>query len=136
MDIDGVLTDLAAALTAIPGLRAVPYAADVIVPPAVVLMPPEITFDMTFGRGLDRYDIVAHLFAARSTDKTGQSALNGFLAGSGPSSVKAALIAVRRGSTEWRDLHVPRAHGYGQYEVANQSYWGALIDVQVFGQGA
>ena len=79
-------------LKTIPGLRVYDYAADnIAVPAAVVGMPETVEYDQTFARGSDRVVIPVHLLVAKVSDRASRDALSTYLAGSGASSVKAAL---------------------------------------------
>ena len=88
-----VRAGLATALETITGLRCFDYVPDSLSPPAAVIEPLEVTFDEAMGRGLDLYQAFILVIVGRMVDRSSSERLDAYLAGSGASSVKAAIEA-------------------------------------------
>lgn len=92
MNLGVVMDELAARLETIPGLRVYPHPVKSVVPPAAVIAYPDsITFDETYGRGMDRIDLVVWLVVADNVDRATREQIVPYVAGSGPRSIKAVL---------------------------------------------
>lgn len=90
-----VKAGLATALETIAGLRCFDYVPDGLAPPAAVIEPLEVTFDESMNRGLDLYQAFVLVVVGRMVDRSSSDRLDAYLAGSGASSVKAAIEADR-----------------------------------------
>ena len=88
---NGVRAGLGTALDTITGLRAFDYVTDSLSPPAAVVEPLEIDYDEAMRRGLDVYRAYILVIVGRMSDRSSQDRLDAYVAGSGASSVKAAL---------------------------------------------
>lgn len=88
---NGVRAGLGTALDTITGLRAFDYVPDSLSPPAAVVEPLEIDYDEAMRRGLDVYRAYILVIVGRMSDRSSQDRLDAYVAGSGSSSVKAAL---------------------------------------------
>lgn len=88
---NGVRTGLGVALDTITGLRTFDYVPDSLSPPAAVVEPVDIDYDEAMNRGLDTYRAFILVIVGRMSDRSSQDRLDAYLAGSGASSVKAAL---------------------------------------------
>lgn len=144
MDIALVRRELAvAAATAVssPKLTGLSYVPDAIPAPCIYSDDIEIEFDQTFGRGMDRLTVTMRLLCSRADDRAGQKLLDGYLAGSGPASIKAALESARGEPGESAlngacdDFRVERVAGYRYYEHGNTKYIGAEFTIRVIGPG-
>lgn len=135
MDIALVRQGLADNANAIEDLRCFGYIPDSVAPPAFFVGEVEITFDRTFGRGLDELSIRCRLLVSAADDRAGQKALDRYLAGSGDWSVKEALESERTLDGQCDDLHVMRVIGYGKYDLNDVPYLGAEFLVRVIGEG-
>ena len=135
MDINEVFAGIAARADTIAGLRGLQYMPDAVTPPMFAPMDVEGEFDKTFGRGMDELSVRCLLLISRATDKQGQAKLNAYLSGSGAKSIKAALFADRTLGGSCDDSHVVRFTGYGQFEHAGITYYGAEFFVRVIGEG-
>ena len=91
----GVRTGLGTALDTITGLRVFDYVPDSLSPPAAVVEPLEVDYDEAMQRGLDFYRAFILVIVGRMSDRSSQDRLDAYVAGSGASSVKAALEANR-----------------------------------------
>lgn len=137
MDVDLVFQGLAARAATITGLRTAEYAPDAITVPMFFPVDVNIDFDKTFQRGMDDWTIKCRLLVSGASDRAGQKELKGYLKGSGPKSIKAALEALPRslgGACD--DLHVTGVSGYGRYEHNGNHFYGAEFSVRVIGDGS
>lgn len=106
-----------------------------VVPAAIVLAGP-ITFDDTMSRGSDILSFDILLLVQKATDSLGQEHLDPYLAGSGSSSIKAAVEgdATLGGEADW--TVVTGVSQYGDLEYANVQYLGARFTVEVNTDGS
>lgn len=80
-------------LATITGLRCYDLIPDTINVPAAIVGQLEIVWDETMQRGLDAATFDVLIVASRMSDRSAQDKLDGFLAGTGASSVKTVLEA-------------------------------------------
>ena len=132
MDLADVMTELGTALEAIDGLRVFDYLADRVTPPAAVLAWPDIAYDVVLRRGGDQMTFPVYVVVARSDARTARDNLAPYLAGSGGSSVKAALEG---GSYTACDLARVRTARVEPVVIADTPYLAAVFDVEVTGTG-
>jgi len=90
---NGVRAGLGTALDTITGLRVFDYVPDSLSPPAAVVEPLEVDYDEAMRRGLDFYRAFILIIVGRMSDRSSQDRLDAYVAGSGASSLKAALEA-------------------------------------------
>ncbi len=133
--VSAIRAALATNLGTISGLRIVANEPDRLNPPAAAVGLTSLTFDQTFGRGLDVFELVVRLYASRADDRAGQDRLDAFLAGSGALSVKAALEADKSLAGIAQSLHVTAVENYGVYDVGGTGYYGAEFSVTVWTRG-
>lgn len=94
MNLSNVMDQIAIQLDTIAGLHVYAYPADSITPPAAIVGYPEtITYDVTFGRGVDQIDLPVFVLVERTPDRTARATLAPYLDGSGAESFKAVLKA-------------------------------------------
>jgi hypothetical protein len=134
---------LATAAGGIASLNATPYVPDSVDVPCFYLADDvTIEFDHAMGRGLDLITLTGVILANTAMARDGQSKLDSYLAGSGSSSIKATLNAIRpvTGSTTLTavasDLRVIAVRSYRRYEHAGIEYYGAEFEINVWGAGA
>lgn len=106
---------LKSALQTISGLRAYDLIPDTVVPPAAVVGQLDFTFDIDNARGLDQAQVDVLVIVQRFSERSGQDKLDAFLAGSGASSIKAALESDRTLSGAVNTLRVTGAEA-GTYD--------------------
>ncbi|WP_257895018.1 hypothetical protein [Streptomyces anulatus] len=100
-----------------------------------------VDYDKAMGRGLDVVELTCRVLVSRADDRSGQRILDSLLAGSGPSSLKAAIEAARGAPGGYalgglaHDLHVMRMQGYRWYEHNGTDYVGADLIVKIIGEG-
>lgn len=119
--VTGIRQDIQARLDTVPSLtgRTYAYMVDSVNPPcAMVLWPDTLEYDATFQRGLDNYVFVIRLLVNRTAERSGQEALDAYIAGSGPQSVK---VAVEAGNaplpSTGQPVRVSKMRGYGAYTL-------------------
>lgn len=142
MDVGAIRAALADAVRdAVPGLNCFGYLPDSVPEPCFYTGEVEITYDQVFQRGMDELLITCRVLTSRADDRSGQAALDSYLAGSGDLSVKAAIEAARGAPGEAAlgglcdDLHVRSVQGYRMYQVGEVYYYGAELVVRVIGEG-
>lgn len=91
MNIDTVMTEVATRLDTIAGLRVFDHPVDEVQPPTAIVSLPQISFDQTYGRGSDRYNMPVILVVGKVENRASRNNLAPYVAGSGPKSVKAVL---------------------------------------------
>lgn len=138
MDVQAIHDAVAAKVQPLPGvLQALASPAGSINPPT--WMPYDLTMDysQTF-RTAARAGMVANtftyaMFVSQGFTEMGATALNGYLAPDGPSSVKAALEADKKLGGVVLGLVLLHTRGaYRLYEIGNNNYLGVLFDVQIW----
>lgn len=142
MDVGAVKKALAAAVrSAVPSLNCFGYLPDSIPEPAFCVGEVEITYDQAFARGLDELLVTCLLLVSRADDRSGQAALDRYLSGSGPHSLKRAIEAARGAPGEAAlggladDLHLQRVQAYRTYTTGETTYYGAEMVVRIIGEG-
>lgn len=133
-DIRTGLKNRLATITTIHALEKVPGVVGQL--PTAFPMPGTIEFDETMNRGVDSYSFRVRLLVSRTTDNLAQEHLDPYLAGSGSSSVKAAIEGdgTLGGAADW--TRVSRVTRYGDIDHNGISYLGADFDVEVSPDGA
>lgn len=140
MDINAVKTGLATqAGTVTPALNAFGFVPDSIIPPCFFTGEVDIEYDKAFNRGLDELMVTCYILVGYSFSEPAQKLLDGYLKGSGPSSLKAAIegtpgIPQTLGGA-CDDLHVVRVQAYRPYQLGGSDYVGAELIVRVIGSG-
>lgn len=135
MDIAAIRAALAAAVSAISGMQTWPDIPGAITAPAFAAGEVTIEYDKAFrggGGGLVELVVKGRLYAAAADVAGGQKTLDGYLATTGPLSVKAAIEADLTLGGTTRTLHVERVHSYALYTVGGIDYYGAQYDVRVW----
>lgn len=91
MNVDAVMTEVADRLKTITGLRVFDHPVDTVNPPTAIVSLPEITFDLTYGRGTDRYELPVVLAIGKIVDRAARANVAPYVAGDGAKSFKAKL---------------------------------------------
>lgn len=92
LDLNAVMDAIGARLVGVTGLRVYDYAADLASPPAaIVSLPRTVEYDVVAGRGADRIVIPITVLVGRVSDRAARDQLGAYLAGTGASSIKAAI---------------------------------------------
>lgn len=133
MDVESVMEELAGRLDSIPDLRVYAWPPGSVTPPAAVVgYPADYSYDQTYQRGQDQMTIPVVVVVGRTTERTSRTALTGYVAGTGPRSVKGRLDG--RGYAALDLAHVATVE-FDVYEVGGVSYLAAIFDVTVVGPG-
>ncbi|WP_240800708.1 hypothetical protein [Streptomyces sp. ICN441] len=100
-----------------------------------------VEFDKGMRRSYDDVELTCRVLVGKGDDVAAQRILDALLAGSGPSSLKAAIEAARGAPGEAAlggacdDLHIKRIQGYRWYDHAGASYVGADLVIRIIGEG-
>lgn len=126
---DGLKTNL----ETISGLTAYEYVPDWIEPPIALVAPiNSLNYDSTMARGADTYEIPVIVYISRVDAQLSQDAVDGYLASSGATSVKAAIESDTTLGGAAMSVRVVSATDYGEYEVTQgTSFLGVTFNVEV-----
>lgn len=131
-NLSAIRDGIKARLVTISGLRASDLLADAINPPEAVVGGPElINFDVTYGRGADRFTLPVRVYASRASERAGQDKLDSYLMTSGATSIKAAIEGDKTLGGTVHSVRVTLARGYGAYTIGDVTYLGAefVLDI-------
>lgn len=132
MNVAQVMTGIKTRLDTITGLRAFAYAPDNLAPPAAIIgLPTEYRFDLTYGRGSDSAIFPVTVVVGKVSDRASQVALAEYLDGSGAKSVKAAVEAAGVGGGA-DSVRVTGAE-IATVTVASVEYLAATFSLEVVG---
>lgn len=125
-------------LQTISGLNCYDVLPEIIEVPAAIVRPgdPFVIFDATMGRGSDDLVFTVTICVARVDEVAAQDALDAYLAGSGASSVKAAIEGDGTLGGVAHFSRVLLATDYGPATVAGQTYLSVSFSVGVTVSGA
>lgn len=133
MRLADVMDALGAALDTIAGLRATPYYADSVTPPAaVVAWPDSYDYDQTMQRGSDSVSFPVVCVVGRADARTTRDQLSEYANGSGALSVKAAIEDYV--TDVWDSARVTKAE-FGSVSIAGTSYLSATFIVEIYAPG-
>ena len=126
---DGLKTNL----ETISGLTAYEYVPDWIEPPIALVAPiNSLNYDSTMARGADTYEIPVIVYISRIDAQTAQDEVDGYLASTGATSVKAAIESDPTLGGAAMSVRVISATDYGEYEVTQgTSFLGVTFNVEV-----
>jgi len=126
---DGLKTNL----ETISGLTAYEYVPDWIEPPIALVAPiNSLNYDSTMARGADTYEIPVIVYISRVDAQLSQDTVDGYLASSGATSVKAAIESDPTLGGAAMSVRVISATDYGEYEVTQgTSFLGVTFNVEV-----
>lgn len=133
MNLLTVITEIEAALDTITPLHVLVVGEKLAPPAAYVAWPGSIEFDKTYGRGSDAIELQAVLVVGRTVDRAIRKDLAAYCAGSGASSVKAAVDGYAY--TEADSVTVTGVE-FDVVENAGIDYIAALFSISVLGSGA
>lgn len=134
MDLAKVMDAVAAQLDTIPGLRVFAYPPDSLVPPAAVVSYPDtLTFDDTYGRGMDRLTLPVVVVVGRPSDRSTRDNLAVYCDGSGVASVKAVIEA-----GAYADFDTVRVASidFDAVTIGGTDYMAALFNLDIVGSGS
>lgn len=137
MNMEQVRRELAGRLGTIDGLRVTPYDARKIIPPAALFaVPDSYTYDDTYGRGADRFTQPVTVLVGRASESAARTALDEYVSGSGPRSIKAVLDDGPADPYETCDTVTVRSVEFGAIMVGAVTYLGATFTVDIYGSGS
>lgn len=129
---------LKANLQTISGLRVTEYIRGTIVTPAAVITPGDggrgrqaVNYDMTMGRGSDSFLYTIIVLVSLINERSSTDQLDAYLAGSGATSVKAAVESDETLGGAADFVRVTGVHNYGTIDYGGQTYMGAEFVVEV-----
>lgn len=114
----------------IDGLRCFGQVSDVTQLPAVVVMPARdaVDFNGAMGRGLDTYRFELYVLVQRGEITTAQSALDQYVTGSGPRSIRQVIYENDDLGIGVDDASVESVREYGgKFESARLTHVGAIV---------
>jgi len=127
-----IRNEIANNLGNITSLSAYSFVPDFVEPPtAIVSVMERVNYDSTMQRGADRYEIPVFLYVSRVDAQDSQETLDGYLASSGASSVKAQVESDQTLNGEAQSVRVVEARDYGVYTVNNIDYLGVEFLIEV-----
>ena len=119
-------------LANITSLSVYGFVPDFVEPPtAVVGVMDSIDYDTSLQRGADRYEIPVYLYVGRVDAQDSQETLDGYLASTGASSVKAQIESDVTLNSQAQSVRVTSASNYGVYNINNIDYLGVEFIVAV-----
>lgn len=127
-----VRANLKARLATITGLKTYDYIPDSVNVPGAVVGQLDLNFDATFNRGFDNATCTILLIVGRMSESAGQTKLDGYLASTGSTSVKAAIEADSTLSGAVQTLRVTSATA-GSVQVASIDYLAYRYNVELIG---
>lgn len=124
-------TGLATNLATISGLRTSAFVPDNPTPPIAVIVPNNVNFDSSFGRGMDEYTFKIVVIAARASERSAQNTLDAYCTATGASSIKAAAETDKTLGGKCFDLRVTDVTDYGPLAIGDTQYLAATFNVTV-----
>lgn len=119
-------------LATITGLRTSDFVPDDPKPPVAVVMPPTITYDKAFGRGLDEYEFIVTVIVGRQSERSAQRLLDSLCAPTGSGSIKTAMESDRTLAGNIQDLRVTEMRRITSIIINETTYLSAEFTVQVY----
>lgn len=134
MDLAKVMEEIGDQLDTIDGLRVYRWPPESISVPAVIVgYPDSITFDETYGRGMDRMALPVVLVVGKPSNRGARDKLGPYCDGSGDQSIKAVLESGTY--TSFDSIRVVSVE-FDQIIVGTSNYVAAMFEVDIAGQGA
>lgn len=130
--VTGIRTGLASTLGSIKGLRTAAYIPEDPKPPIAVVMAPNISYDLSFARGMDSYSFTVMVIVGRVSDRTAQATLDAFCNPVGAFSVKAAIHSDPTLGGACQNARVTEMTNYGSVAIGDVEYLSAEFTVQVY----
>ena len=132
-----IRTAIKTTLGSITNLRVFDTVDDMINVPAAVLIPSSINFTEAMARGTDRYDFDLIVVVSRADARSGQNQLDGFINGSGSSSIRQAIFQNSTLGQSDTSAVVTTMSDYGAtYAVNGVECIGARLGITVYTKGS
>lgn len=123
--IGDVMDAIGVSLALVPGLRVFDFPPDAAVPPfAFVDMPESIQYDLTYGRGSDRFTLKVYVGVGSQRDRVARDKLAAYAAGT---SIKAKIESTVLAGASMRVVSAE----FGRIELAGGTYPGVIFTVDV-----
>jgi hypothetical protein len=134
MDIGAVMDQVAARLATIADLRTYAYPRSAITPPAAVVSYPEtVTFDVTYGRGMDQLTLPIVLAVGKPTERATRDQAAAFADGAGAESIKQVLESGTY--TAFDDVRVSSVD-FDVVTIGGVAYLAAIFTAEIAGPGS
>lgn len=134
MNLKDVITEVAAQLDTIDGLRSLDFPPDHLSPPmALPEFPEEYSFDETYGRGMDRMILPWWIVVGKPSDRSTVERLGRYVDGSGANSVKQVVEA---GTYNAFDIVRVMSVEFEPIDDAGITYVGARFSLDIAGKGS
>jgi hypothetical protein len=119
-------------LQTISGLRVYEVIPEPITPPCAVVGQLDFTFDIDNARGLDQANVDIYVIVQRFSERAGQDKLDGYLAGTGATSIKAAIEGDRTLGGTCQTLRVIGAES-GTYDSQSVTFLSYRYRLTIWG---
>lgn len=119
-------------LQTIAGLRVYEVIPEPITPPCAVVGQLDFTFDIDNARGLDQANVDIYVIVQRFSERAGQDKLDGYLAGTGATSIKAAIEGDRTLGGTCQTLRVIGAES-GTYDSQSVTFLSYRYRLTIWG---
>jgi hypothetical protein len=119
-------------LQTISGLRVYEIIPEPITPPCAVVGQLDFTFDIDNARGLDQANVDIYVIVQRFSERAGQDKLDGYLAGTGATSIKAAIEGDRTLGGTCQTLRVIGAES-GTYDSQSVTFLSYRYRLTIWG---
>lgn len=134
MNLATVMTEIAAQLDTIDGLRVYAFPPDSVAPPAAVVSYPEgYDYDATYQRGADSVTLPVVVVVGKPSDRSTVERLGKYADGSGPFSVKQVVEAGNY--TAFEAVRVMDVD-FDAVDIGGTTYMAALFSLDIGGKGA
>ena len=119
-------------LQTISGLRVYELIPEPVTPPCAIVGQLDFTFDIDNARGLDQANVDIYVIVQRFSERAGQDALDGYLAGTGSTSIKAAIEGDRTLGGTCQTLRVIGAES-GTYDSQSNQFLSYRYRLTIWG---
>lgn len=133
MNLADVMAEIAEVLAGIPGLNVHDHKARRVSPPAALVPLPVITYDETYGRGMDRQDFDLVIVVGAWDAESSTRAVGEYADGGGASSVKANFVAHQW--TSCSDVDIESCE-FATVQVGSSEFLGAVFRAVAVGSGS
>ncbi|MEW6473443.1 MAG: hypothetical protein AB1679_14320 [Actinomycetota bacterium] len=133
LNASAVMDGIGVRLQTITGLRVFDFPPDSLQPPAAIVSYPEISYDSTLGRGVDRMTVPVYVYVGRVSDRASRDALTAYMAGTGAQSIKTAVEGDKTLGGAAQSVRVMSATPVDGSEVAGQPFVAVRFDIDVVG---
>lgn len=133
MDINAVMEQVGDRLAMIQGLRVHKEPPGTVNPPAAVVVFPDITFDLTYRRGMDTLSMPVVLVISKAVDRVSRQQVTPYVSGSGVKSIKAVLESATYSAF---DVVQVASVEFGVAPIGAVEYLTATFTLTIAGKGA